>query len=228
MAGRVWRYLPPFIRKVNPKGDHRAVIDTLSRAIDLTASDLHQLLENLTIHKAKGAYLDWYGRIIGVERRLGEDDTQYRKRLVFEARAIRQTKQGLKKVIAFYTNNLIPEETIDIFEPHLDLHHLNGYFRTNYSRIPDYTYWTWGVIDIQTLRPVPKEVQEKVEECKAFGIKVFYTLYKPYQIQVPRYWQVRIHPEHTAVLNHVMTCLEPYILNGPQGRLNGGGIPLIP
>lgn len=217
----VWRHLPPFIRKSSPAQDHRAVIGSLAQAVHLAAEDLVQLLANTSLHSAQGTYLEVIGNLFGVERKPGEPDDAYRRRITFEVQALRQTKLGLQAVVAFFQKDL-PIHDINIFEPHTQLHTLSNTARTNRSRTPDYRYWSWAVIDIQTPIQLSPETKQKVAAYRACGIKTWYTIL----IQdLNTTHSTRRVPRRLAVanINSLRITSIPYVTSS-NGRLSLHGI----
>lgn len=175
MVERVTRFFPPFLSTRKDRGDHRALIATLQQTIELASSDIAELLEQADFFSSSGKYLDWWGNLLGVPRLPNEDDEMYWKRIAFEVPALHQTKRGLVKAIAQYSPN-IREGSIEIFEPHTQLHATSINFRSSGSRTPDHRYWGWGIIDIRTPNQVSSIAQRKLTQYKACGVKIFYSI----------------------------------------------------
>lgn len=222
---RIWRNYPSFLITE----DRRSIIHSLTEAIrysiELSEEGIRDASLMMYLETATGEYLDAWGEAFGIIRASGEDDDAYRQRILFELTALRQTKEGLQKIAAFYSKTLTEHEVV-IFEPHTELHALSGQFRINRSIIPGYRYWTWAIIDIQTSRELSEEVKRHLEASKAFGIKIQYTIYHP--STVGREEPVgTIHLKNQESVMHIESYCptrEVYTLSWHSGRLNGGGI----
>jgi len=173
---KVWRYFPPFISRTKRDGsDHFAVLETFRRTVEEASTFVSTFLEQGIFHRVKGSLLDIWGRAFGIGREVGEDDQSFRSRIQFELTAIRQTKAGLKRTALFYSPNL-RDQDIEIFEPFSQLSGTSVNFRTSVSRTPDHRYWGWGIIDIRTTKQISSLGQQKIEDAKAAGIRIFYSV----------------------------------------------------
>ncbi len=188
---RVWRNYPSFLGREDKESLVYALTEALREAITLGEEgvNFHRLM--MRFHTASGEYLDLWGKAFGVPRTPGENDEEYRKRILFEITTHRQTKSGLKSVITFYSRNISPEE-IEISEPHTQLHTLSNNFRACISRTPDYRYWSWNIIDIRTTRQISPLGRAKIEEFKAYGVHTWYTItISDYSTDYPRTYRVK-------------------------------------
>ena len=219
---KVWRYLPPFIKRSRPSGeDHSAILETIRKVIDEASTFVSDLISRGIFQRATGEILDLWGKTFGVGRYYGEGDDQYQERIHLEVTMPRLTKDTLKRIIATSSPNVTVDE-INIFEPFTELYPLNDGFILNGTRIPDYTYWTWAVIDIQTPRAIPPQAKAKAEEFKAFGVKLHYTTSNQITI-ADQVWQATITSEGQTITTITQRIGGEYILSGATGLLNGGG-----
>ena len=221
MHGRVIRFLAPFLSKKEDRSDHGALLTTLHLTFEEVAENIQETLKNTNFRYALGNFLDLWGKIYGVVRRHGEDDDQYRDRIILEITTQRQTVESLVRIIDIFSPHLTKED-ITIFEPFRHLYAIEEGFKLNENLIPDYQYWTWAIIDIQTPKPVNEESRMKVEQFKAFGVKVHYTISyaHPQKLFIKRPISSREGTQEFISIHH---CLQDYTISGETGLLNGGG-----
>jgi hypothetical protein len=217
---RIVRFLPPFLKADSePGSDHSTLIRTLQSAVETAEGDVTSLLSNAYFLQAKGEYLDEWGKIFGISRLSGEGDESYRERIIKEVTLPKQTKAGLKRIVSMYSD--IAEADVVVYEPHTELYPLNGGFTANESRIPDYKYWTWALIDIQTPDYLSDEVKFKVENTKAAGVQVIYTY-----VLASVLTDTSLYTPSTTT-ESVLCVTDPggaYYVTNTIGKLNAGGI----
>jgi len=218
---KVIRFLAPFLDKQEDNSDHGALLTTFRQVIEAVGNGVSNILKNRDFPVATGKYLDKWGRFYGIPRYQDESDEQYRKRIILEITSAKLTVASMIKTVALFSPDL-DENEISIFEPFRELLPLNNGFTTNNSIFPGYTYWTWGIVDVQTQKPISERAKQKLEEYKAAGVMITYsTLFT--HISTVRRWTPQIHHFGISTHNSLNRCLQDYVLSGESGLLNGGG-----
>jgi len=218
---KVIRFLAPFLDKQEDNSDHGALLTTFRQIIEAVENGISNILKNRDFSTATGKYLDKWGQFYGISRYQDEDDEQYRKRLILEITSAKLTVASMIRTITLFSPDL-SENEISIFEPFRELLPLNNGFTTNNSILPGYTYWTWGIVDVQTQKPVSERAKQKLEEYKAAGVIITYSNLFPY-ISPVRRWAPQSYYFGISTHTSLNWCPQDYVLSGGSGLLNGGG-----
>lgn len=220
--------------KLNIGGDGRAkslLIDAIFQSLIIQKDGLNIAILEMALETATGDWLDYWGNTFGVPRDYDEVDDIYRKRIIEEILAPKNTIEGLKaaaarKINKDYNENLLPE-SIRIFEPWTELIKLDerGYLDGS-GRLISYDYWIYSVIDISLpdSSHITPELIKYLNKIKAAGVKLVFSV-------APR-WGIIVDQDKAKRNTHVYEkhYMEHFINVGivnnqafttvPEGRLD--------
>lgn len=172
--------------KLNIGGDGRAkslLIDAIFQSLVIQKDGLNIAILEMALETATGDWLDYWGNTFGVPRDYNEEDDIYRKRIIEEILAPKNTLEGIKiaaarKINKDYKENLLPE-SIRIFEPWTELIKLDerGYLDGS-GRLISYDYWIYSVIDISLpdSSHITPELIKYLNKVKAAGVKIVFSV----------------------------------------------------
>lgn len=172
--------------KLNIGTDGRAkslLIDAIFQSLVIQKDGLNIAILEMALETATGDWLDYWGNTFGVPRDYNEEDDIYRKRIIEEILAPKNTIEGLKaaaarKINKDYNENLLPE-SIRIFEPWTELIKLDerGYLDGS-GRLISYDYWIYSVIDISLpdSSHITPELIKYLNRIKAAGVKLVFSV----------------------------------------------------
>lgn len=191
--------------KLNIGADGRAksfLIDAIFQSLVIQKDGLNVAILEMALETASGEWLDYWGNTFGVPRDYEEKDDIYRKRIIEEILAPKNTLEGIKIAAARKINkdnneNLLPE-SIRIFEPWTELIKLDerGYLDGS-GRLISYDYWIYSVIDISLpdSSHITPELIKYLNKVKAAGVKIAFSV-------APR-WDIVIDPDRAERNTHV-------------------------
>lgn len=205
--------------KLNTDKDGRSksvLIDAMFEALSIGDRGLQEAKLNMALDTAKGEWLDYWGYIFWVVRDLGEEDDTYRKRIIEEIIAPKNTIEALKRATARKVNkdhkeNFIPE-SIRIFEPWTELIKLDerGYLDGK-GRLISYDYWIYSVIDISLPESsyITPDLIRYLNKIKAAGVKIVFSLAPRWDIVVDQLKEERrYHVFNKVYKNHYIEARE--------------------
>ena len=171
---KIWRNYPPFLNTKQESGELYTLTESLRQAIEEAGIDTEVGKKMMYLLTSEGKWVDYWGSYFGVERLENEDDENYKHRIIWEITRPKQTIQGIKELISYYTG--LSENEILIFEPFTQLKPTDFGAMTDTTRVVGWEYWTWAVIDIHIPLQFSFELSQKIQEAtKAYGIKVVFT-----------------------------------------------------
>ena len=172
--------------KLNIGADGRAkslIIDAIFQSLVIQKDGLNLAILEMAMETASGEWLDYWGNTFGVNRDYQEKDDPYRKRIIEEILAPKNTIEAIKRAAARKINkdtneNLLPE-SIRIFEPWTELIKLDerGYLDGS-GRLISYDYWIYSVIDISLpdSSQITPALIEYLNKVKAAGVKIVFSI----------------------------------------------------
>lgn len=191
--------------KLNVGADGRAkslIIDAIFQSLVIEKDGLNVAILEMALETASGEWLDYWGNTFGVARDYEEEDDIYRKRIIEEILAPKNTLEGIKiaaarKINKDHNENLLPE-SIRIFEPWTELIKLDerGYLDGS-GRLISYDYWIYSVIDISLpdSSHITPELIKYLNKVKAAGVKIVFSV-------APR-WDIIVDPDRAERNTHV-------------------------
>lgn len=175
---RIWRNYPPYLNVEKENGVLHDLTESLLKAVDQGVMDLEAAEKMMYILTATGKWLDKFGDMYDIYRLTGEEDDDYRERILWEITRPKQTLQGLREVISFYgsiEDTPIEPEAIDTFEPFYALAPLDEGCEADNTRIYDMSYWTWGVVDIRMPFFPSEDIKYRTNQTKAAGVCLYFS-----------------------------------------------------
>lgn len=191
--------------KLNIGADGRAknlIIDAIFQSLVIEKDGLNVAILEMALETASGEWLDYWGNTFGVPRDYEEVDDIYRKRIIEEILAPKNTLEGIKiaaarKINKDHNENLLPE-SIRIFEPWTELIKLDerGYLDGS-GRLISYDYWIYSVIDISLpdSSHITPELIKYLNKVKAAGVKIVFSV-------APR-WDIIVDQDKAERNTHV-------------------------
>lgn len=174
LTKNIWRNYPPFFNTDQESGELYTITESLRQAIEEAKIDAETGKKMMYLLTAEGKWVDKWGAYFGVGRWENEDDEKYKQRIIWEVIHPRQTIEGLKQVISYYSG--LPKEAIEIYEYFRELKPVDFGAQADENRTVGIEQFNWCVINIITPVQLNDEVKRKVEETKAFGVKVYYEI----------------------------------------------------
>jgi len=88
-------------------------IGAISNMVEYTRRICAYFVDQMDLQKAVGRDLDWYGEtMFNIYRRAGEEDSEYRQRIVSDIFAIKGTKWGIRDVISEFAEQVIIDDDV--------------------------------------------------------------------------------------------------------------------
>jgi len=172
LTKKVWRNYPSFLNTEQESEELYAITESFRQAIEETGIDIETSKKMMYLLTAEGEWIDRWGDYFGVKRLENEEDENYKQRIIWEVIRPRQTIDGLKQVISYYSG--IPKSAIEIYEYFRELSPVDFGARADVTRTVGIEQFNWCIINIITPAQLSNEVKRKIEETKAAGIKVYY------------------------------------------------------
>ncbi len=172
LTKKIWRNYPPFLNVDQKSEELYTITESLRQAIEEAGLDAESGKKMMYLLTAEGKWVDTWGSYFGVLRQEDEDDETYKRRIIWEVTRPRQTIEGLKQVISYYSG--IPKNAIGIYEYFIEIQPVDFGAQADETRTVGIEQFNWGVINIITPKQISDDVKRKVEETKAYGIRVFY------------------------------------------------------
>lgn len=168
----------------HPLGDLKHITDSIDKVLETTSKDIAFLELEYNISTSTGYCLDEWGSWFGVYRQLQESDISVRKRILSKVVRPTTTIPALQQAVAGYYNDLhgsplYNPSDISILEPYILLKTFSGRGGFSGSHMyPDDGLYRYNVIQITVPQTPTEELIRIVNDTKACGVKVYYTLKK--------------------------------------------------
>src|SRR5690606_4570014 len=104
-------------RKTGTEND--IVLENIDNILEKASKDSMLTKDELSILTATGEYLDEWGSWFGIRRTDGEDDEQYRRRMLSVMSNPKSTIPAIEGTIRRYFNN--PDMYVKVYEPHKNI-----------------------------------------------------------------------------------------------------------
>lgn len=157
----------------------RTVLDGCQKIYDIILEEIHKFNDGLNVNTAHGAYLEMNGQDYGIIKNIGEDDESYRLRIQNEMLKQRLTINSIKTELS----NIFSSQQNTIYEPWTNLFNVGESTLSGPDRIPDYRYWDYHVIDVET----PIELlglDQLLNKLLSAGKTLYISIIKNYYIRV--------------------------------------------
>jgi hypothetical protein len=149
-----------------------AILAAIDRELTDTEQATIQSKLLLSLDTSSGEWLDQYGNLFGVLRKDGEQDEDYRQRIINYVLLHRGTIPAIKDAIREFLQDY--ESEIEIYEPYTNVFMLNKSKLNGEDHLLGH-YYTVAVIDIKFSRPFPAGIIDVINEFKPAGVTVHLT-----------------------------------------------------
>lgn len=179
--------------RLNINGDGRtknAIVDAIYEGLVIGEKGLNVARLEMALETATDDWLDFWGNTFGVLRLNGESDDAYRKRIIEEITAPKNTIGSIKEATARHIKRKNPNSTLEakdvrIFEPWTELFKLDarGYLDGR-GRLISYEYWNYAVIDVSLPDSslITPDLIKYLNKVKAGGVKIAFTISPTWEI----------------------------------------------
>lgn len=170
----MWKFLNPlYFRKTGTEND--IVLENIDNILEKASKDSMLVKDELSILTATGEYLDEWGSWFGIRRADGEEDEQYRRRMLSVMSNPKSTIPAIEETIRSYFNN--PDMYVKVYEPHKNIKIFNISTFSGPDKFQSGDYWRHSVIDIH-LKDVfiDEHLKSSIKDVKSAGIGVYYTI----------------------------------------------------
>jgi len=154
--------------------EHLAMINTIEKTLSQIKDDTDLIKLEMLISSATGDWLNTWGDWFGVKRLIEEPDELYRKRILAVITKPKNTVPALIATARAYIGD--ENANVQVYEPHNDLRKFNVSKWGSQDRYQDGEYYSVGVADIHIPVPVTPVLRRTVDQAKAAGIRVYYTM----------------------------------------------------
>jgi hypothetical protein len=166
----------------HPVGDLKHITDAIDNTLEMTSQDIAFLDLEYNIATSTGYCLDEWGSWFGVYRKIMESDASVRYRIMSKVVRPTTTIPALQLAVSGYYNEVLGSEIyqpsdIPILEPYTLLKTFSG--KGGFSgrhRYPDDGLYRYNVIQITVPDNPTEELIRIINDTKACGIKVYYTV----------------------------------------------------
>lgn len=165
-----------------PVKELKHVTDSIDEYLNIAKEDISLLDLEYDIKTATGVWLDEWGAWFGVNRKHNEPDAEYRQRILLALARQTVTVPALQKCVSDYYNSLYgylkyKPSDIEIHEPYVSLKKFSerGEFSGEH-RYSDEEFWRYHTINIKVPESITDELRAIVQDTKAAGIKVHFTV----------------------------------------------------
>lgn len=168
------RFLDPLMRSAMglTNSPHKAIVSSIQKTIaDLSDEVSETTSSAMSLRSAKDSYLDLWGIGVGVTRKPGEDDEEYRERITKYITVLRVTKPAIEDALKDYLGD--DNAYVHIYEPHTNIFYLNRSLLNGDDRLQG-NYYRYAVIEVTIDRDFNREeVIELLSKFKANGVMVY-------------------------------------------------------
>lgn len=170
----MWKFLNPlYFRKTGTEND--VVLENIDNILEKASKDSMLVKDELSILTATGEYLDEWGSWFGIRRADGEEDEQYRRRMLSVMSNPKSTIPAIEETIRSYFNN--PDMYVKVYEPHKNIKIFNISTFSGPDKFQSDDYWRHSVIDIHLKEVfIDEQLKSSIKDVKSAGIGVYYTI----------------------------------------------------
>lgn len=166
-------YLHPLLKHgltKNVSSAYNATIKALNKPLQDAEYDILRSKTNLLLKETSKEWLDYFGEYLGLHRKVNEDDTSYRDRLLKWVLVSKNDVSSIRNAIADFLGT--NASNIYIYEPYNDIFYLNynKSLLNSMSYLPS-TYYNYCVIDVKIDGSFPaKEVSDIINLFRPAGV----------------------------------------------------------
>ncbi|MMZ43498.1 hypothetical protein D1872_50500 [compost metagenome] len=166
------------IFKRKPNKELRELSEAIDEHLRIAAQDLDSLSDQYSIPKAGGEWLEEWGSWFNVYKEIGEQDNEYRGRILSTVSTPKNTIPAIKQAVATYLssyyNAVVDPSQVNIYEPYTNLMKYSE-SKSKYSgddKYPDEMYWRTNVISIVIPYGATEGLKKLLETIKPAGLRI--------------------------------------------------------
>jgi hypothetical protein len=134
-----------------------------------TANDIVGSRDELSLANADGAWLDQYGSLLGLYRKNGEEDSDFRTRIIDYVKTDKVTLPAITAAVqSFLNDNTI---SVEVYEPYKNIFTLNSSHLNSKDSFQG-SYYTTAVIDIKIGAAIPNGLADYLNDYAPAGVTV--------------------------------------------------------
>ena len=174
--GNFLKHIHPLLRRKKSDKDYEdvnyAIINSLETELTEVEKDTINSKAESSLKTATGEFLDTWGDWFNVVRREGEQDKEYRERIIKYFLLKRGTNNAIIDALRDYLNDY--ESEITIYEPFKDIFYTNKSDLNGKDHLMG-EYYRFAIIDITIGRRFPLDIIEIINQFKPAGVKFYLT-----------------------------------------------------
>ena len=174
--GNFLKHIHPLLRRKKSDKDYEdvnyAIINSLETELTEVEKDTINSKAESSLKTATGEFLDTWGDWFNVVRREGEQDKEYRERIIKYFLLKRGTNNAIIDALRDYLNDY--ESEITIYEPFKDIFYTNKSDLNGKDHLMG-EYYRFAIIDITIGRRFPIDIIEIINQFKPAGVKFYLT-----------------------------------------------------
>lgn len=174
--GNFLKHIHPLLRRKKSDKDYEdvnyAIINSLETELTEVEKDTINSKAESSLKTATGEFLDIWGDWFNVVRREGEQDKEYRERIIKYFLLKRGTNNAIVDALRDYLNDY--ESEITIYEPFKDIFYTNKSDLNGKDHLMG-EYYRFAIIDITVGRRFPLEIIDIINQFKPAGVKFYLT-----------------------------------------------------
>lgn len=168
------KLLPWFLSK-DKDSQANVLVDAVSNSLDTSFTDIELLKLEMYLKSATGRWLDIWGKWFKTYRKSGESDTDYRDRIII---TVMKSKNTIPAIVEGIRDYLKDDSLIIVYEPYKNLKTFNKSVFNGADAFRDGIYRRHAVIHIMLESSPSQELKDIVNELKAGGVRVVYSIVK--------------------------------------------------
>lgn len=174
--GNFLKHIHPLLRRKKSDKDYEdvnyAIINSLETELTEVEKDTINSKAESSLKTANGEFLDTWGDWFNVVRREGEQDKEYRERIIKYFLLKRGTNNAIIEALRDYLNDY--ESEITIYEPFKDIFYTNKSDLNGKDHLMG-EYYRFAIIDITVGRRFPLDIIDIINQFKPAGVKFYLT-----------------------------------------------------
>lgn len=174
--GNFLKHIHPLLRRKKSDKDYEdvnyAIINSLETELTEVEKDTINSKAESSLKTATGEFLDTWGDWFNVVRREGEQDKEYRERIIKYFLLKRGTNNAIIDALRDYLNDY--ESEITIYEPFKDIFYTNKSDLNGKDHLMG-EYYRFAIIDITIGRRFPLDIIDIINQFKPAGVKFYLT-----------------------------------------------------
>lgn len=174
--GNFLKHIHPLLRRKKNEKDYEdvnyAIINSLENELTEVEKDTINSKAESSLKTANGEFLDTWGDWFNVVRREGEQDKEYRERIIKYFLLKRGTNNAIIDALRDYLNDY--ESEITIYEPFKDIFYTNKSDLNGKDHLMG-EYYRFAIIDITVGRRFPLDIIDIINQFKPAGVKFYLT-----------------------------------------------------